>query len=195
MQGQPQGTGRRKATRARERKRQRKAGGEDAAQIGEREQVSGDQFANGFNELGLMQGIRKKDADKLTDTGKEEVSLNGDSAVRFAGVEGERILEDVNGSFDGDSVPVKVVPMFSVSGDAGIEAKILVGVSVDTLAVRGIGAGMLTDTNAGRPLLNGSGTYPLEAWGPILASGFAEKGKGFAGNGANRSAEGVEIGV
>ena len=96
---------------------------------------SGNQSANGLNELRLVQSISEKDADELSDTGQEQIGLKGSGTVRFTGIKREGILEDVNGSLNGDSVPVEVVPMVGVSGDAGIEAKVLVGIGVDTLAV------------------------------------------------------------
>ena len=142
-----------------------------------------------------MQGISEKDADELSDTGKEEIGLNGDGTVGFTGVEDEGILEDVNGSLNGDPVPVEVIPMVGVSGDTGIEAEILVGVSVDALTIGRIGAGMLANTDAGGALLNGSRANPFETGGAVFTAGLAEEGKGFAGDGANRSAGGVEISV
>ena len=84
--------------------------------------------------------------------------------------------------------------MVGVSGDAGIEAKVLVGIGVDTLAVRGIGARMLTDAHSGRALGNGSRANPLETGRTVLTAGLAEESKGHAGNGTNRSARGVKVG-
>ena len=156
---------------------------------------SGNQLANGFDVLRLMQGISEKDADELSDTGKEEIGLNGDGTVGFTGVEGEGVLEDVNGSLNGDPVAVEVVPVVGISGDTGIEAEILVGISVDALAVRRIGAGMVANADAGGALLNGSRANPFETGGAVFTAGLAEEGKGFAGDGANRSAGGVEISV
>ena len=103
---------------------------------------SDNQFTDGFDILRLMQGISEKDADELSDTSKEEIGLNGDGTVGFTGVEDEGILEDINGSLNGDPVPVEVIPMVGVSGDTGIEAEILVGVSVDALTIGRIGAGI-----------------------------------------------------
>lgn len=142
-----------------------------------------------------MQGIGKENADELSNTGKEEIGLNGDGTVGFTGVEDEGILEDVNGSLNGDPVPVEVVPMVGVSGDTGIEAEILVGVGVDTLTIGRISAGMVANADAGGALLNGSRANPFETGGTVFTAGLAEEGKGFAGNGANRSARGVEISV
>ena len=156
---------------------------------------SGNQFTDGFDILRHMQGISEKDADELSDTGKEEIGLNGDGTVGFTGVEDEGILEDIDGSLNGDPVPVEVIPVVGVSGDTGIEAEILVGVGVDTLAVRRIGAGMVANADARGALLNGSGANPFETGGTVFTTGLAEEGKGFAGNGANRSAGGVEISV
>ena len=156
---------------------------------------SGNQFTDGFDVLRFMQGICKEDADELSDTGKEEIGLNGDGTVGFTGVEDEGILEDVNGSLNGDPIPVEVVPMVGVSGDTGVEAEILVGISVDALAVRRIGAGMVAKADAGGALLNGSRANPFKTGGAVFTAGLAEKGKGFAGDGANRSAGGVEISV
>ena len=107
--------------------------------------------------------MSEKDTNELSDTGKEQISLNGSGAMRFIGIKSEGILEDVNGSLNGDPVPVEVVPMVGVSGDAGIEAKVLVGIGVDTLAIRGIGTGMVAAANAGRTLLNGARANPFEA--------------------------------
>ena len=140
-----------------------------------------------------MEGVSEKNANKLDDTGKEDVSLNGDGAVGFAGVEGEGIFEDVNGSLNCDPVSVEVVPVFSVSRNTGVEAEILVGVGVDALTIGRIGAGMLANADAGGPFLNRGRADPLETGGTVFATGFAEEGKGFACNGANGSAGGVEI--
>ena len=104
--------------------------------------------------------MSEKDANELSDTGKEQISLNGSGTVRFTGIKREGILEDVNGSLNGDPVSVEVVPMVGVSGDAGIEAKVLVGIGVDTLAVRGIGARMFADAHSGRALGNGKRGKP-----------------------------------
>ena len=60
----------------------------------------------------------------------------------FTGIKDEGILEDIDGSFNGDPVPVKVVPVVGGSGETWIEAKILVGVGINALAIRGIGTGM-----------------------------------------------------
>jgi hypothetical protein len=114
--------------------------------------------------------------------------------MRFTGIKREGILEDVNGSLNGDPVAVEVVPMVGVSGNAGIEAKVLVGIGVDTLAVRGIGARMLADANSGRAVGNGSGANPLETGRTVFTAGLAEESKGLAGNGTNRSARGVKVG-
>ena len=110
-----------------------------------------------------MQGVSKEDADELSDTGEKEVGLDGGSTMGFTGIKDEGILEDIDGSFNGDPVAVKVIPVVGSSGDAGIEAEILVGVGVDTLAVRGIGTGMVAAANAGRTLLNGARANPFEA--------------------------------
>ena len=64
---------------------------------------SGNQSANGLNELRLVQSMSEKDTDELSDTGKEQISLNGSSAMRYTGIKREGILEDVNGSLNGDS--------------------------------------------------------------------------------------------
>ena len=141
-----------------------------------------------------MQSMSEKDTDELSDTGKEQISLDSSGAMRFTGVKDEGILEDINGSLNGDPVPVEVVPMVGVSRDAGIEAKILVGIGVDALAVRRIGARVLTDTKSGRAFRNGSGANPLKPGRTIFTAGLAEERKGFAGSRANRSAGGIEIG-
>ena len=142
-----------------------------------------------------MQSISEEDADELSDTGKEEIGLNGDGTVGFTGVEDEGILEDVNGSLNSDSVPVEVIPMVSVSGDTGIEAEIFVGVSVDAPAVRRISTRMFANTDAGGTLLNRGGANPFETGGTVFTARLAEEGKGIACDGANRSAGGVEISV
>ena len=138
--------------------------------------------------------MSEKDTNELSDTSKEQISLNGSSAMRFTGIKREGILEDVNGSLNDDPVAVEVVPMVGVSGNAGIEAKVLVGIGVDTLAVRGIGTRVLADTNSGRTLGNGSGANPLEAGRAVFTAGFADEGKGHAGHGTNRSAGVVKVG-
>ena len=40
-----------------------------------------------------MQSMSEKDTDELSDTGKEQISLNGSGAMRFTGVKSEGILE------------------------------------------------------------------------------------------------------
>ena len=142
-----------------------------------------------------MQSVSEEDTNELSDAGKEEIGLNGDGAERFTRVEDEGVFEDVNGSFNGNPVPVKVIPVIGVSGDTRIETEILVRVSVNALAISGIGARKITGTNAGSTLWNRGGANPFEAGGTVFTAGLAEEGKGFAGNGANRSAGGVEISV
>ena len=110
-----------------------------------------------------MQSVSEEDANQLSDTSEKEISLNGDSTVGFTGVEDEGILEDVNGSLNGDPVPVQVIPVLGVSGDARIETEVLVGVRVNALAVSGIGTGMLANANAGGALLDGRRADPFEA--------------------------------
>ena len=73
---------------------------------------------------------------------------------------------------------VKIVPMLRTSGDAGIETKVLVGVSVNTPAVRGIGAGMFTGADSLAADLRRAWTNPLETRRTVFASGFTEEGKG-----------------
>ena len=73
--------------------------------------------------------------------------------------------------------------MVGVSGDAGIEAKVLVGIGVDTLAIRGISARMFAHAHSGRALGKGSGTNPLETGRTVFTAGLAEESKGLAGNG------------
>jgi hypothetical protein len=111
----------------------------------------------------------------------------------FTGIKDEGILEDIDGSFNGDPVPVKVVPVVGSSGDTWIEAKILVGVGVNALAIRGIGTGMVAGANAGRTLLNGARANPFEARGTVFAAGFAEESEGHAGNRTNRGTGGVKV--
>jgi hypothetical protein len=82
-----------------------------------------------------MQGVSKEDADELSDTGEKEVGLEGGSTMGFTGIKDEGILEDIDGSFNGDPVPVKVVPVVGSSGETWIEAKILVEVGVNALAI------------------------------------------------------------
>ena len=141
-----------------------------------------------------MNSFGENNANQLGTACKQQVRLDCFRVSCFQVVETERILEDVNGSLNGDSVPVEVVPMVGVSGDAGIEAKVLVGIGVNTLAVRGIGARMLADAHSGRALGNGSRANPLETGRTVLTAGLAEESKGHAGNGTNRSARGVKVG-
>ena len=138
--------------------------------------------------------MSEKDTNELSDTGQEQIGLNGSGTVRFTGIKREGILEDVNGSLNGDPVAVEVVPMVGVSGNAGIEAKVLVGIGVDTLAIRGIGARMFAHAHSGRALGDGSGANPLKTGRTVFTAGLAEKSKGFPGNGTNRSAGGVKVG-
>ena len=84
--------------------------------------------------------------------------------MRAAGVQDEGILEKVNGSLNGHSVAVKIVPMLRTSGNTGIETKVLVGGSVNAPAGRGIGAGMFTGADSFAADLHRAGTDPLETW-------------------------------
>ena len=118
-----------------------------------------------------MQGVSEEDTDELSDTCKEEIGLNGNGAVGFTGVKGEGVLEDVNGSFNSNPVPVKVIPVVGVSGDTGIEAEVLVGVSVNALAIRGNSTGMLADTSSGRTVGNRGGANPFKAGRTVFAAG------------------------
>ena len=146
-----------------EKSRAKRADLQTAQMKGNRKERSGNQPADGFDELRLMEGVSEKDVYQLSDTGEEEIGLDGDSAMGFTGIKDEGILEDIDGSFNGDPVPVKVVPVVGSSGETWIEAKILVGVGVNALAIRGIGTGMVAAANAGRTLLNGARANPFEA--------------------------------
>ena len=118
-----------------EKSRAKRADLQTAQMKGNRKERSGNQPADGFDELRLMEGVSEKDTDQLSDTGEEEIGLDGDSAMGFTGIKDEGILEDIDGSFNGDPVPVKVVPVVGSSGETWIEAKILVEVGVNALAI------------------------------------------------------------
>ena len=142
-----------------------------------------------------MQGVSEEDTDELSDTCKEEIGLNGNGAVGFTGVKGEGVLEDVNGSFNSNPVPVKVIPVVGVSGDTGIEAEVLVGVGINALAISGSGTGMVTNTNPGRALGNRGRANPFKAGRTVFSAGVTKEGKWFAGKVANGSTGSVEIGA
>lgn len=115
--------------------------------------------------------------------------------MRAAGVQDEGILEKVNGSLNGHSVAVKIVPMLRTSGNTGIETKVFVGVSVNASAVRGIGAGMFTGADSFAADLHRAGTDPLKTWRTIFTAGFTEEGKGRTVSGADRRTVFIESGI
>ena len=71
----------------------------------------------------------------------------------------------------GYSRAVKIVPVFGISWDTGIKPEILIGVSVNTFTVRGIGTRMFTGTNSGCSLLYGFRAHPLETDRAVFSAG------------------------
>ena len=79
--------------------------------------------------------MSKKDTDELHYTGKVNVSFYRDSVMRFSAVESKSIFKQIDRSFNGDSMLVKIIPKFSISRNAGIESEILIRISVNAFAV------------------------------------------------------------
>lgn len=115
--------------------------------------------------------------------------------MRASGVQDEGILEKVNGSLNGHSVVVKIVPMLRTSGNTGIETKVLVRIRVNAPAVRGIGAGMFTGADSFAADQHRAGTDPFETRRTIFTAGFAEEGKGRTVSGADRRTVFIEDSV
>ena len=90
-------------------------------------------------------------------------------------IQDESILKEIDGSFNGNTVPVKIIPMISTSGDTGIKRKVFVGISVDTLPISSFGAWVLTGADSFVAILHGGGvTDPFEEKGTVFAAGSAE---------------------
>ena len=115
--------------------------------------------------------------------------------MRAAGIQDKGILEKIDGSLNGHSVTVKIVPMLGTSGNTGIKAKVLVGICVDTLSVSRFGARVLTGADSFAALLHGTVTDPLEAKGTVLPAGSAEISKRRAVNRTDGRAVFVKHGI
>ena len=107
--------------------------------------------------------------------------------------EAKRILEDIDRSFNENSVFVEVIPMFGISGDTGTVSEILIGIGVNASAVRGIGAGIFTSANPSAALWNGFRANPLKAERTVFTAAFPETGKLFFCQRANGITELIEF--
>lgn len=94
--------------------------------------------------------------------------------MRLPRTEAKRVFHLVNSSFNRDPVLVQIVPVLGASRNTQVQPKVSVEISVNALAVSGIGAGMVTSTDsAATPTLRFV-THPLEAERTVLSSALAE---------------------
>ena len=82
---------------------------------------------------------------------------------RVTGIEYKGIFKKVNGSFNSNSVSIKVVPMLGTSGNAGIQSEVFVRICIYTLAVGRGSTGMFTGTHTGVVGLNGAMADPFKS--------------------------------
>ena len=109
---------------------------------------SGYQLANALVKLGFMQSVSQDNAEKLGNSGDVGIGFDGNRAERIARIKDEGVFVKVDGSLNGHSVAVKIIPMLRTSGNAGIRTKVFVGISVNALSVSGISTGMLTGADS-----------------------------------------------
>ena len=67
-----------------------------------------------------MKGISKQHPNELNNTSQIKVSLKRGGVEIPAVCQGKRIFEEINGSFNGYSVSIEILPMLSPSGNAWI---------------------------------------------------------------------------
>ena len=84
---------------------------------------------------------------------------------------------------------VQIIPVFSVSRDAGTRSKVFLRIGVNTLSVMRIGAGSLTSANSCIPLLLRPRTHPFVTYGAVLSAAFANTSKLFFCDRTDRIAE------
>ena len=115
--------------------------------------------------------------------------------MRAAGIQDKGILEKIDGSLNGHSVTVKIIPMLRTTGNTGIKAKVLVGIGVDTLSVSRFGAWVFTGADSFTALLHGTLTDPFETKRTVFTAGSAEISKGRAVNRTDGSTVFVKHGI
>jgi hypothetical protein len=142
-----------------------------------------------------MQGISQKDPDELNDPCKEDVRLCGSGAKRLSGIKDKRIFHKVDGAFNGNPVPVEIVPMIGISRNTGIESKVFVGVGIDAFSIRGNSTGVFTGTNTAGAAGDGFVANPFESQGTVLATRLTKIGKRLSVYRTDRSTRSIESSV
>ena len=112
------------------------------------------QFAHTLEQIKAVQFISENNADELDDTGKEKIRFERNRMETAIIRESKGILEEIDGSFYGNAMPVKVIPMGGTARNAWIQTEILIGIGIDASSVRRIRAGMLTGTDSPRGTRN-----------------------------------------
>lgn len=115
-----------------------------------------------------MNSFGENNADQLGTASKQQVRLDCFSVSCFQVVKTERILEDVNGSFNENAVFVEVIPMLGVSRNTRTITKILVRIGIYAFAVRRIGTRRITDADSRIAFLNRFRANPLAAYGTVF---------------------------
>ena len=97
---------------------------------------SSNQLANALVKLRFMQSIRQNDTEKLGNGSNVGIRFDRNRTERIASVQNKGIFEKIDGSFNGHSVTVEIIPMLRTAGNTGIKTKVFVGISVDALPIR-----------------------------------------------------------
>ena len=142
-----------------------------------------------------MQSISQENAEKLGNRSEVGISFDGSRTKRIAGIKSECVFEKIDGSFNGHSVTVKIIPMLRTTGNTGIKAKVLVGIGVDTLSVSRFGAWVFTGADSFTALLHGTVTDPFETKRTVFTAGSAKISKGRAVNRTDGSTVFVKHGI
>ena len=154
---------------------------EETRKCGKNEGSGGKQLLDTLKEFAFVELFGKDNAEKLGDSGKEEISLKRHGTERFRLIECKGILQQEDGAFDHDAVTVKIVPVLRVPLNAGTGAeslrviRICIGIFPGLRGRAGMLAGADTLCGAGDPLR--FGTDPLDPFGTVPAAGSAEADK------------------
>ncbi len=117
-----------------------------------------------------MNSFGENNANQLGTACKQQVRLDCFRVSCFQVVETERILEDVNGSFNENAVFVEVIPMLGVSRNTRTNTKILVRIGIYAFAVRRIGTRRITDADSRIAFLNRFRANPLATYGTVFTT-------------------------
>ena len=153
------------------------------------------QLANALVKFRFMQSISQNNTEKLRNSSKVGIGFDGNRAVRITVIKDKSVFEKIDGSFNGDSVTVKIGPMLCTTRNAGIKTEVLVRVSINALTVSRVGTGMFAGADSFVAFLHRAMADPLESEGAVLTTTLSEISEGSTVNRTNRSAVFVEHGI